>query len=212
MTTRSHARHAPLALLALALSVFGVGALLGADRADASAARSASSTAVAVVDLAELLEGLAERESLEQALNEEIAKRQGELDKVTGEITRMAEDIKLLAENDPKRIERIRDLRIKEVEARALRQFVQEQLSLEKGRMLATLYNKIRRAVGDISTRDGWDLVLIDDAGLDLPEMATEQQMLQLVLSRRVLVAGSRIDITDEVRTLMNNQFNAARP
>lgn len=212
MTTRSHARHAPLALLALALSAFGVGALLGADRADASAVRLAGSTSVAVVDLAKLLEGLSERTALEETLNAEIAKRQGELDKVTGEITRMAEDIKLLAEKDPKRIERIRDLRIKEVEARALRQFVQEQLSLEKGRMLATLYNKVRRAVLDISTRDGWDLVLIDDAGLDLPEMATEQQMLQLVLARRVLVAGSRIDITNEVRTLMNNQFNAARP
>lgn len=212
MMTRSHARHAPLALLALALSAFGVGALIGADRADASAVRLAGSTSVAVVDLAKLLDGLTERSALEATLNAEIAKRQGELDKVTGEITRMAEDIKLLTEKDPKRIERIRDLRIKEVEARALRQFVQEQLSLEKGRMLATLYNKVRRAVGDISTRDGWDLVLIDDAGLDLPEMATEQQMLQLVLARRVLVAGSRIDITDEVRTLMNNQFNAARP
>jgi|JRYH01.1.fsa_nt_gb Skp family chaperone for outer membrane proteins len=203
---------APIGLIALTLAVSAFGVAFNASRADASNIRAAGASAVAVMDLAKLLEGLAEREYMEKELNAQIEKRQAELDKVTGEITRMTDDIKVMAENDPNRIERIRDLRIKEVEARALRQFVQEQLSLEKGRMLAALFKKVQAAVADISARDGWDIVMIDDSSIDLPEMANEQQMLQMILARRVLAATDSVDITDEVRTLMNNQFNAGRP
>jgi Skp family chaperone for outer membrane proteins len=131
-----------------------------------------------------------------------------------GEITRMQEDIEMIPADDTSgtRMQKIRDLRIKEVEARALSQFVQEQLSLEKGQMLATLYNKIQTSVCDILARDGWDIILIDDSGLDLPQMAQEAQMLQLILQRRVLCAADRVDITEDVKTLMNNNFNAPRP
>ena len=214
MMTRSNlkSRGARLGLLTILLAVIGVGAIFSTGRANANAASAAGSSAVAVVDLAKLLDGLDERGFMEQDLNKEIEKRQSELDQTTGELKRMEEDIKILADDDPNKIERVRDLRLKEVEARALKQFVQEQLSIEKGRMLVTLYNKVQLAVCDIAARDGWDLVLIDDSTLDLPEMATEQQMLQLILSRRVLCATDGINITDEVRTLMNNQFNAARP
>lgn len=199
-------------LFALALAVLVSAFAFNQPSADASAARLANPSAVAAVDLAKLLEGLAEREFLETQLNQEIAARQNELDTLLGEITRMSEDIKLLPEEDASRISRIRDLRLKEVQARALREFVQQQLSVEKGKMLSTLYNKVSVAVCEIAARDGWDLVLIDDSSLDLPQMANEQQMLQLILSRRVLCVQDRVNITDDVRTLMNNQFNAARP
>jgi len=199
-------------LVALVLAVLGLGVAFQTTSADASAVRLANPSSVAVVDLAVLLDGLDERGFLEDQLNQEIAARQAELDRLVGEIERMREDINLLPEEDASRISRIRDLRLKEVEARALREFVQQQLSVEKGRMLATLYNKVRTAVCEIAARDGWDLILIDDSDLELPQTASEQQMLQLILNRRVLCADDRISITDEVRTLMNNQFNAARP
>ncbi|MBZ0172910.1 MAG: OmpH family outer membrane protein, partial [Phycisphaerales bacterium] len=199
-------------LLTLLLAAIGVGTVFGTGVADASAVRSANASAVAVIDLAKLLDGLDERGYMEQELNKQIQKRQGELGQIVGEIKRMTADIELLTETDPSRIEKIRDLRIKEVQAQALSQFVKEQLSLEKGKMLADLYKKVQAAVCDIAARDGWDVVLIDDSELDLPQMANEQQMLQLILSRRVLCAGDNVEVTDDVKTLMNNQFNAARP
>ncbi len=199
-------------VVALVIAAIGLGMALGPGSADASAVRSAGATAVAAVDLAKLLDGLDERAALEADLNKQIEKRQAELDQIAGEVKKMNDDIAVLKEDDPSRIEKIRDLRIKEVQAKAMRQFIQEQLSVEKGRMLADLYKKIQTAVCDIAARDGWDLILIDDSSLDLPEMATEQQMLQLILSRRVLCAGGSVDVTDEVKTLMNNRFNAAKP
>lgn len=209
----AHASVSPRSgLLALVLALLVGVFAWSPGRADASAARLANPSSVAVVDLARLLEGLSEREFLEAELNKEIAARQSELDTLLGEITRLSEDIKLMTETDPSRIARIRDLRLKEVQARALREFVQQQLSVEKGKMLATLFNKVEVAVCDIAARDGWDIILIDDSDLELPEIATEQQMLQMILSRRVLCAADRVDVTDEARTLMNNQFNAARP
>lgn len=202
-----------LGLAAVVVAVAAVGVL--SPRAGASREMLASKTSVAVVDLARLLEGLDERQSLEANLNSEIDARQAELDKLTGEIQRMTEDLKMLGEgeaNQAVRLDRIRSVRLKEVEARALRQFVTEQLSLEKGQMLAVIYNKIQQAVGDVANRDGWDLVLIDDSKAALPGMAAEQQMNQLILSKRVLFAAPGVDITEDVKTLMNNQFNAGRP
>lgn len=210
--SNTNTRRAGVGLLALLIAAVGVGTVFGTGVADASAVRSANASAVAVIDLAKLLDGLDERGFMEQELNTQIEKRQGELDQIVGEIKRMTEEIELLTETDPSRIEKIRDLRIKEVQAQALSQFVKEQLSLEKGKMLADLYQKVQVAVCDIAARDGWDVVLIDDSELDLPAMANEQQMLQLILSRRVLCAGDNVDVTDDVKTLMNNQFNAARP
>ena len=202
---------ASLGLGALIAVAAGGAFTLSTNTSTASAVRAADASAVAVVDLAKLLEGLEERTYLESELNKEIDSRQKELDAIVKQIERMREDIKTLPEGDSRTVQQIRNLRIKEVEARALNQFVQEQLSLEKGQMLANLYNKIQTAAGKIVARDGWDVILIDDSGLALPEMAQEAQMLQLILNRRVLASGG-VNITAEVQTLMNNEFNNARP
>ncbi len=210
--TSTHNTAARLGLAALVAAVVGTAFITGSNTSTASAVKMASPSAVAVVDLAELLEGLDERKFLEEDLNSEIADRQTELDTIVKTIERMREDIKMLKPDDQQTMQRIRELRIKEVEARALNQFVQEQLSLEKGQMLATLYNKVQGAADKILTQDGWDVILIDDSGLKLPEMAQEAQMLQLILNRRVLASDDRVDITADVQTLMNNEFGNARP
>ena len=210
--TRQIFRTGRLGFGALLVAVIGASFMIGSQAADASAVQMANPSAVAVVDLAKLLEGLEERTYLEAELNKEIDSRQKELDQIIGQIERMREDIKVLPAGDERTMQKIRDLRLKEVEARALNQFVQEQLSVEKGQMLAALFNKIEDSATKVISRDGWDIILIDDSGLDLPQMAQEQQMLQLILNRRVLAAADRVDITEDVKTLMNNAFNAARP
>mgnify|MGYP001795364455 CR=1 FL=1 len=209
IANRSAAR---LGLCALIAAVVCVAFVSGSNTSTASAVKAASPSAVAVVDLAELLEGLNERTYLEEKLNSEIADRQTELDSINAEIEKMADQIGTLKEGDDQTMQKIRDMRIKQVEARALGQFVQEQLSLEKGQMLATIYNKVQTAAGKILARDGWDVILIDDSGLALPEMAQEGQMLQLILNRRVLASDAEVDITADVQTLMNNEFANARP
>ncbi|USO00203.1 MAG: OmpH family outer membrane protein [Phycisphaeraceae bacterium] len=208
---RTH-RRAGLGLVALLLAAIGVGAVLAPRVADASALAGARPSAVAMIDLAKLLDGLDERSAMEQDLNKQIAKRQAELDAAVAEVKSMQDEVDVLSEKDPNRIEKIRNLQLKKVEANALKQFIQEQLSLEKGQRLADLFEKVQDAVGQIALRDGWDIVLIDDSGLDVPQMANEQQMLQVILARRVIYANDSVEITDEVKTLMNNQFNAAAP
>lgn len=203
-----------LGLGALVCAIIAGSFVLGSNRASATLSAAAGPSSVAVLDLADLLEGLEERVFLEAELNSEIDKRQTELNLIVDSIKNMQADIELIPMDDKsgRRIQKVRDLRIKEVEARALRQFVQEQLSVEKGQMLAKLYKKIQIAANKIVERDGWDIILIDDSGMELPEMANEQQMLQLILQRRVVGVGSRVDITGDVKTWMNNDFNAARP
>ncbi|MEM7623174.1 MAG: hypothetical protein AAF235_08205, partial [Planctomycetota bacterium] len=60
-----------------------------------------------------------------------------------------------------------------------------------------------------VARSEGYDIVYIDDSGVELPTQPTEQQALQIILSRRVLFASNAIDITDELQRLMNNRYRA---
>lgn len=198
-------------LLGVALGVaLSAGLLIAARPATATAtAQSASASAVAVVDLNALLEGLDERKFLEDQLNTAISRRQAQLDEILTQLNKKNEDKELQAAGTPERRETLREIRELEIAARARREFLQQEISLEKGDMLLDLFGKVRSAADEIAQRDGWDVVLIDDGTLPLPERGTEQQALALILSRRILHKSDRVDITDEVRIVMNNRFNA---
>lgn len=216
MSPTEHARARRVGLSLAGVALLAAVALLAtslANDADASAARLAPGpTRVASVNLSQLLEGLDERTQLERQLDEVITRRQNQLDEIVGELRLKSEDIELLPDDSPQRRELAREIRELEITARARREFLQNEISTEKGGTLVTLFRKIQDASETIAGRDGWDIVLIDDSGLPLPPGANEQQALGLILQRRVLHASANVDITNDVQTYMNNQYNSARP
>lgn len=182
-------------------------------QAQAVNVQAAQPSTIAVVRLADLLEGLDERTVLEKRLDAMIAKRQTELtelaDKIKGENADLNDVYK---RGTPEYREKASEILELEATARVRRETLQTRISIEKGTMLVDLFDKINTAAEQLAKRQGFDAIFIDDSTLELPAQPTEQSALQLILNRRVLFASDKVDITAELRTLMNNNFNAGTP
>lgn len=203
-----HRLSGPLVAVALA-SVFAGGAWLTSARATGASAAVAPASSVAVVRLVDLLEGLDERATLEARLDEVINERNGQLEELNQSIKAIEEDLGILRQGTPAHQDKARQLLELRAQAETRLKVLQQIISLEKGRMLTELFRKIQAAGQEIATRQGYDLVLIDDSEAPTPEGLNERQALELIGSRRLLHASSGVDITSQVRTFMNNAFQA---
>jgi Skp family chaperone for outer membrane proteins len=75
--------------------------------------------------------------------------------------------------------------------------------------MQLALFNKITEAVRAYADREGIDVVLTNDSGVEIPQDLSDQQFLAAVTGRRVVFASDAIDITEEVAQAMNNEYRA---
>ena len=203
----------PLVIIAAVAALLAGAAQIQSARANAAAAaatRAAAPTPIAVVRLAELLDGLEERAELEARLNTEIEQRQTELNELAQKVVDARES---LQEAIPPGTEAYRNKAAEiyelEAQARIRREILQQRILIQKGAMLVELYAKIGESAKAIAEREGYDAVFIDDSKLELPPQPTEQAALGAILSRRLLYTNDSIDITADLRTLMNNRFNA---
>lgn len=176
-----------------------------------SAARRppAQPTAVAVVDLVAVLEGLNERADLERNLERELETRRQQIQDVNTQIETVQADLETLAAGSDERREKARELfelqAIGEARARAINQIV----SIEKGAVFRELYEKIEEAIAELSQRDGYDAVFLNDATFPIPTNASDIDVERAILSRSVLYAHPSVDITDSLVAFMNNQYAA---
>lgn len=197
-----------LVVLAVAASgAFVVGQRTVNARTEVSAAQ-ASATPVAIVDLERVMQGLKEREARESAMRTSINERQKELDTFNRRLEALGKQFEATPRTD---IAAIRKLRQDQVEttaqARVRQEILKELISQETGEILRSLYLKINDAVSRIATKDGWQLVLLDNRSISIPEQVTDREVNFIIQSRTVLHATSSIDITDDVITLMNSEY-----
>jgi len=202
---------APRSLLTAAL-VLGA-AMIGAAFATGARATStrppAQPTAVAVVDVVDVLDGLNEKKVLEKRLQQSVADHQASLDKVVDQIKTAQEDLKTYKEGTPAYREKVRELLELNAVAEARKNILQRIVAFDKGDMLHDIYGKITVAVQKIAERSGYDIVLLDDSDFPLPSEAADSDMERAILTRSVLYRTDAVDITDQIITLMNNEFNA---
>lgn len=185
--------------------------------AGATAARQrppATPTAIAVVNLPEILKNLAERTVRQTQLDESAAVRQAQLDDLRVQIEALQADLDTnnggtLRPGTPEYRDAMIKLRELQVTIEARYKLLNQVLSFERGAVLRDLYTKIEGAVGQIADRDGWDLVLLDDTDFSIPEEAGQDDMNRAILSRGMLYAHSGTDISAEVIRLLNNNFQA---
>lgn len=181
-------------------------------RADANAAQAAKTPAViAVVDLAKLLDGLDERAVLEQQLETGIAARRAQLEELAKQISDLRKGLEIEPQGTPVYREKVRQLLELDAQARVRREALDTISTVEKGTSLIDLYRKIAAAAESVAVREGYDAVFVDDSSMELPPQPTEPQALQIILARRLLFTADRLDITDLLRTQMNNDFAANR-
>lgn len=193
-------------------------ALLGAWGLGMASRPPATPTAVAVVHPNRVLDSLAERTVREDQLKGEIQKleneRIGPLNRRKAVLEAEISELQGAAniEDDPARLE---DLVLKQVElnainaqAESLVEGLTRFIEVRKEQLRQDLFRKISATVARIADANGYDIVLVDDRYVSYPEVIPQGRALSLA---NIMYFHDDTDISDEVITFMNNEFNTAR-
>ena len=161
---------------------------------------------VAIIDLKTVVEGLdaftKTNEELETLRVELQGGLQRQLDAIEAKTALM--DMLPDASTEYRRADDERLLMV--MELRANEAGADQELAFQRSRRLRALYQDVRAAIATLSSQSGWDLVIQNDSVVELPEIATNEEMLRQISARRVLFAGTRLEVTQDVITFMNSK------
>jgi Skp family chaperone for outer membrane proteins len=212
-----------LSTLAICGSILLAGAFLR--NADAEQGRAPRPPAVvAVVKMNKTLEGLAESKDQQLRLDSLMADASKELDAMKARLNQLATQYETHKANpDSPEARAIQGERRELVAAAQARQTVVAQLlEDEQAATLRTMYLKILDACSRYAETEGIDLILRDDSDLLPPDTIRDAggnarpiklaEVRRFAEGRSVLSHSQRIDITANIITMMNNEFNARKP
>ncbi|MFI4873498.1 MAG: OmpH family outer membrane protein [Phycisphaerales bacterium JB061] len=197
--------------VALTLGIALVAAIAAALGAGVAASRQAAPSAVAVVDIDRLSTDL---EEFKIPREQFIAKQNAWTEELKGLQARLAsldEELDLIPEGSTDaRINKIIQRTTVESEIKTKGQLFQQASDLEQAKLFKRMYDKIADGAARIAQRDGIDLVLVDDRIFAIPatNRAAQSAMLE---SKKVLYASEPVDLTDELLTMLNNEFSAGK-
>jgi Skp family chaperone for outer membrane proteins len=178
----------------------------------ASQAADRSRTPVVTFDIQKVMDNLTQRADLAAELSERLQSIQDKIDQDLADIGMLEEQLAGEATSQQKVL--AEELEQKKLAMMSYQRFARSQVDIERSLILRDLHREIQDAVSDIAKANGYDLVLINDSGMQItvnPEsnLSREQQVREQVRAQRVFFADSGIDITDQVVTQMNLGWNA---
>jgi Skp family chaperone for outer membrane proteins len=205
----------PLAAAVIAASVAGGVVYSTANSAPAPAPAPVS---VALVDIAKLINELQEKKDRMNAAQATLEQLQLKLKEMGEQIAfkkkSLEPDGTIPATDYATRTRVIGEINELQAILKTRTEVYQHQLNVMKGDMYHQLYDKALAAINAVATRDGFDIVMVDDRAVTLPELgsSTEREVLGLMDNKRVLFARDGLDITARLLTLMNTEYNAQGP
>ena len=204
--TTLHRRHW-IILFVAALIVGTWAASFGAGRLQAQAAGPADKTAVAVLNLQDVLSQLNENNAFQQATQAKNEQLQQELGNRQIAVKQMQNDLAYLAPDSE-------DYQAKEeqifetlIELQTWQQVQEQRNILDQRTHLANLYRKVVQAGSSVAENQGIDLVLLDTQVPDLDRLNPEQ-LLNAIATRKVLYHNDSVDLTRQIIEQMNTEWN----
>jgi Skp family chaperone for outer membrane proteins len=162
---------------------------------------------VAVVNLERLMEKLDEVKALNDELKISFDERQKQLTELSERVKSLEAEVKLLpAEDKGRRLKYAEYLETLQI-ANARKEIYQRLIDLDKGDLIRRMYNKMQQSVGAFAAKEGFEMVVLDDRGIELPEQGTQDQMNAAIQAKRVLFAADALDVTDRVANWMNTEY-----
>jgi len=171
-------------------------------------------TVVAVVRIEPLFAGLKQQADAKGQVKERFQRNKEELERRTKEVESLEAELKDIVDIVIRR-EKSDVIGLKSLELKSWFASTTAQAEFEKGALLQELYKKICDAAKDMAIANGYSLVLLDDSNSQL-EFSTSSrisprvQVEQKVMGHKVLYVDPMLDITDQLKTRMNNEFIAA--
>lgn len=195
----------------LALAALFVAMLLPTGAAAREMAMQNQAPRFAVLSLSRVLDQLDEKTAREGELQAFIGNLENRVNSIGEEMKEKEDELKILPQDAPeyeKTEEELVRLRIRyqtEQElARALAARRRDQMQLE-------IFNKILAATERYAEEQGIDLVISDDSDtqLEAGQGGPSPQQIQAYIYRTLLFTSDRVDISDPVAVMMNNEYHA---
>ena len=167
-------------------------------------------TVVVTFSIERVSADLTERADSEASLRNLFFKVETELKSRNESMTALQETLQSAADADkPEIVEQLNQLAI---QAMSYKQFAEKRVDTERSLMFRDLYMKIKSSVADIANENGYDLVLITDDDREIlvnPQADTSQefQVREQIGQQRVVFASDQIDITAQIVTHMNLEW-----
>ena len=195
--------------LAAALGVSALALVSGALGAGLASQRAAAPSSVAVVDIDRLSLELEEFKVPREQFFAKVNAWRDEIKALQTKLTALDEELKLIPETDfDARINKVIQRTTLESEIKTKGQLFQQANEIEEAKLFKRMYDKIADGASRLAQRDGIDLVLVDDRIFVIQETnrAAQSDMLE---SKKILYASEPVDMTDELLTMLNNEFGA---
>lgn len=196
---------------ALGVIAAGVWTGLGSAAQARNSSLSGVPTAVAVVDIAEVLDNLDEKVQREGELKRFIEGRKATVDRMSQEIATLEEELKILSDGPEAKEKREALVRL-QANRRIEAEIAAALVDNERQSLQVQLVRDIIEASGRVAQRDGWQIVITDDRDAAAPpdgQNFNTSQQLQLLAQQSLVYAAEPVEITSEVIRLMNNEFKA---
>ena len=169
----------------------------------------AQPTAVATVDIPEIIDQLEERKVREAELEARTKTRQAQLDEVAEQLRTVQADLETLKRGTDEYKDKVRQAMEMQAVVKARNEALNQILSIDRGNVTREMYDNVVAAISNIADREGYDIVLFDDSLFPVPEDASFADVYRSIVSRSVIYHHNSVDITAQVVTLMNNEFTA---
>jgi Skp family chaperone for outer membrane proteins len=169
-------------------------------------------TRVGLVDLAKLMNSMQELKDRNDLTLSRGKSMQEDLTKLADQIKAIDTELKDVIPKDDKakRIERLAKKFELESTYDARGKAYQRMIDLDHGDILSDLYPKTMESIKNFANREGFDFILLDDRSIVLPEAGTVKDYNEAIQRKRILFAKDGMDVTDQLVTIMNNEYSAS--
>lgn len=188
-----------LALVAMVLGLAGF-------QAYAMRTMMMAPSVIATVDIVRAFNALDERAALERDLTAELQRMTDENAQLGEAIKVLQEDLEDFAPGGDKYKERDTQLLRKVYEYQAAVSYIQLQRERRLAEITLKLYRSIRHASRRLAEARGIDIVFVDDTKVEIT-MGSETDITRQISARRMLYVNPQIEVTDELISLMNREY-----
>lgn len=176
---------------------------------NASSRPPAQPTSVVTIDIVEVIDQLEERKVREAELEANKNARQSQLNDVIEQLKVLQADLADLNRSTDEYKDKVRQAMETQAVVKARGEALNQILSIDRGNVTREMYTKITNAIARISDREGYDIVLFDDSLFPVIEDAPFSDVYRSIISKSVIYRHDSVDITNQVVTLLNNEFTA---
>lgn len=196
-------RHSRMMICLLAAATIGLGLTsLGVQRLQAQAAAKASKTAVAVVNVGELIQKCKKNVDFQAEMQKKRGTLQAEAEAKQNKINLLRADLDVIA-NAQDRAKKEREVIEALSEFQAWQQIQNQYILRDQRAFLIELYGDIDKTVAAVAQREGYDLVLFDTPIADFDKLNPEQ-LVQAIGERRVIYRTDNVNLTPLVLDQMD--------